>query len=68
MVLTAFQEEILEGIPSKLPAKKEYEVDINHAPKRKKILSEEERKLAIVNALRYFHPKDHAVLSKEFAE
>jgi urocanate hydratase len=68
MVLTAFQEEILEGIPSQLPAKKEYEVDINHAPKRKKILSEEERKLAIVNALRYFHPKDHAVLSKEFAE
>jgi urocanate hydratase len=68
MVLTAFQEEILEGIPSQLPAKKEYELDINHAPKRKKILSEEERKLAIVNALRYFHPKDHVVLSKEFAE
>jgi urocanate hydratase len=68
MVLTAFKEEILEGIPSQLPAKKEYELDINHAPKRKKVLSEEERKLAIVNALRYFHPKDHAVLSKEFAE
>lgn len=68
MVLTAFQEEVLEGIPSQLPPKQEYDLTINHAPKRKKILSEEERKLAIVNALRYFHPKDHAELSSEFAE
>lgn len=68
MVLTAFQEEVLEGIPSQLPPNQEYDPTINHAPKRKKILSEEERKLAIVNALRYFHPKDHAELSAEFAE
>lgn len=67
MILTAFQEEVLEGIPSQLPPKQEYDPTINHAPKRKKILSEEERKLAIVNALRYFHPKDHSELSEEFA-
>jgi urocanate hydratase len=64
----SFKEQITEGIPTELPSPKRYEVDINHAPKRKEILSEEEKKLALRNALRYFEPKDHAVLLPEFKE
>ena len=67
-VIRTFQEQIQEGIPSVLPQPKRYETEINHAPKRKEILSAEEKKLALRNALRYFEPKDHAVLVKEFAE
>lgn len=63
-----FQEQILEGIPAELPAKKTYEPQINHAPKRKEILTEEEKKLALKNALRYFEPKHHASLIPEFKE
>jgi len=63
-----FQEQIKEGIPSVLPQPKRFETEINHAPKRKEILSAEEKKLALRNALRYFEPKDHAVLIKEFSE
>jgi len=63
-----FQKEILAGIPDVLPAPKPYDPTINHAPKRKDILSEEEKVLAIRNALRYFPAKHHAVLAKEFAE
>lgn len=63
-----FQEQILEGIPSVLPQAKPYESTINHAPKRKEILSNEEKKLALKNALRYFEPKHHAELIKEFSE
>jgi len=63
-----FQEQIQEGIPSVLPQPKQFETAINHAPKRKEILSPEEKKLALRNALRYFEPKDHAVLIKEFSE
>jgi urocanate hydratase len=61
-----FQEQILQGIPSVLPNPKPYEVEINHAPKRKEILSDEEKKLALKNALRYFEPKHHAELLPEF--
>ena len=61
-----FQEQILTGIPSSLPAKKGYDTTINHAPKRKKILSPEEEKLALQNALRYFEPRHHAILLPEF--
>lgn len=61
-----FQEQILEGIPSVLPQPKPYESKINHAPKRKEILTIEEKKLAITNALRYFEPKHHAELIPEF--
>jgi len=61
-----FQEQILQGIPSVLPNPKPYEVEINHAPKRKEILSDEEKKLALKNALRYFEPKHHAELIPEF--
>jgi len=61
-----FQEEILQGIPSELPNVKPYETEINHAPKRKEILSLEEKKLALKNALRYFEAEHHATLLPEF--
>jgi urocanate hydratase len=61
-----FKEQILEGIPAVLPNPKPYEKEINHAPKRKEILSEDEKKLALKNALRYFEPKHHAELIPEF--
>jgi len=61
-----FQEQILQGIPSVLPNPKPYETEINHAPKRKEILSNEEKKLALKNALRYFDTKHHAELIPEF--
>ncbi|TPD65751.1 urocanate hydratase [Flavobacterium microcysteis] len=63
-----FQEQIQQGIPSVLPQPKPYETTINHAPKRKEILSAEEKKLAIRNALRYFEAKHHDVLAKEFRD
>lgn len=63
-----FKEQILQGIPSELPAKKAYETHINHAPKRKEILNEEEKTLALRNALRYFDKKHHATLLPEFRE
>ncbi|MFL0352058.1 urocanate hydratase [Xanthomarina sp. GH4-25] len=61
-----FQEQILEGIPSNLPQVKTYDASINHAPKRKDILTVEEKKLAIQNALRYFDAKHHKTLLPEF--
>ncbi|MGM0565165.1 MAG: urocanate hydratase [Bacteroidota bacterium] len=63
-----FKEAILEGIPDDLPGKAEYDPDINHAPVRKEILTPEEKRLAVENALRYFPAKHHDVLAKEFAE
>jgi len=66
--MTDFQKQILEGIPDVLPPKKEYDLSINHAPKRKEILSEAEKRLAIRNALRYFPAKHHKELSAEFAD
>ncbi|WP_127844826.1 urocanate hydratase [Psychroflexus aestuariivivens] len=66
--MQTFQEEILEGIPSKLPLPKAYDENINHAPKRKKILSKTEEVLALKNALRYFETEHHEVLLKEFKE
>ena len=63
-----FQKEILAGIPDELPCVKEYDLTVNHAPKRKDILTKEEKKLALKNALRYFPAKHHAVLAPEFAE
>ena len=63
-----FKELILQGIPTEMPAKRAYPEGINRAPKRKDILTPEEKQLAIRNALRYF-PKDwHAELAKEFAQ
>ncbi|MCV9926580.1 urocanate hydratase [Flavobacterium sp. LS1R49] len=63
-----FQEQIQQGIPSILPPKATYDLAINHAPKRKAILSAEEKKLALKNALRYFEPQHHAELITEFSE
>ncbi len=65
---TEFKNLILQGIPDELPQPKPYDPNVNHAPKRKDILSKEEKKLAIRNALRYFPAKHHAVLAKEFAQ
>ena len=61
-----FQEQIQQGIPNELPSIKPYDSQINHAPKRKEILTEEEKKLALKNALRYFDQKFHAELLPEF--
>jgi urocanate hydratase len=66
--LKDFQEAVLAGIPAELPQPKPYDKNINHAPARKAILNPAEKKLAIKNALRYFDPKHHEVLAKEFAE
>ncbi|EPR72728.1 Urocanate hydratase [Winogradskyella psychrotolerans RS-3] len=62
----SFKDQILEGIPNILPEPKPYDASINHAPKRKAILSAEEEKLALRNALRYFDKKDHKTLLPEF--
>jgi len=59
---------ILAGIPSELPDPKAFDVNINHAPKRKDILTTDEKKLAVRNALRYFDSKHHATLAPEFAQ
>ena len=61
-----FKDQILEGIPNILPQVKAYDTLINHAPKRKAILSTEEEKLALRNALRYFDKEHHKVLLPEF--
>ncbi len=68
MNLDLFRTAIVEGIPSELPERKEYDTSLNHAPKRKDILTIEEKKLAVRNALRYFPVKFHKELAKEFAE
>lgn len=63
-----FKRLILQGIPDELPEPKPIDLSINHAPVRKDILTREEKKLALKNALRYFPPKHHQVLAKEFAQ
>ena len=63
-----FREDILGGIPDILPSPKPYDTAVNHAPKRKDILSPEEKVLALRNALRYFPAKHHEVLCREFSE
>ena len=68
MTLQEFQADIRAGIPDTLPAPKPYDPTINHAPKRKEILTEEEKVLALKNALRYFPAKHHKMLAKEFLE
>ncbi len=63
-----FKAQIQQGIPDVLPSVKKYELDINHAPKRKSILSADEKKLALRNALRYFDERHHKTLLPEFAD
>ena len=68
MTLDAFRKEITEGIPTIVPETQEYDVTINHAPKRKEVLSTDEKKLALKNALRYFPKEQHSILAPEFAQ
>ncbi|TMO87157.1 urocanate hydratase [Pseudoalteromonas spongiae] len=68
MNLQEFQNSIKQGIPSELPAAKAYPAGANRAPKRKDILSVEEKQLAVRNALRYFPKEWHAELAEEFAQ
>lgn len=68
MNLTAFQVDIRQGIPAVLPPKKTYDPDVNHAPRRKDILTPEEKKLALKNALRYFPKAFHRELAAEFMD
>lgn len=64
----SFQDQLLQGIPAVLPPKKGRNPAISHAPKRKDILSPEEKKLALINALRYFPKEWHSELAIEFLE
>jgi urocanate hydratase len=66
--MSDFQHQICQGIPDVLPAPQAYDASVNHVPKRKNILTAEEKKLALRNALRYFDPNHHAELLPEFAE
>ena len=68
MTTEEFKKEIMLGIPEELPEHPAYDPNINHAPKRKDILTPEEKRLALRNALRYFPKKLHAQLAPEFAE
>ncbi len=68
MTTQQFQQDILQGISSELPTKSEYDFSINHAPKRKQILSKVETRLALENALRYFPKQFHAELAPEFLQ
>ncbi len=68
MKVVDFQNSIAMGIPGALPEARAYDTQVSHAPLRKEILNKEEKKLAVKNALRYFDPKHHNVLAKEFAE
>ena len=63
-----FQSLIRAGIPEELPQPREYDTTVNHAPRRKKILTPEQERLALKNALRYFPERHHAVLAPEFAK
>ncbi len=65
---TAFQNAILKGIPQELPTYRPLSLEISHAPSRKDILTTDEKKLALQNALRYFPEHQHAVLAAEFAQ
>ncbi len=62
-----FKSQVREGIPVSLPEHKPYDPSVNHAPRRRDLLTDEEKKLALRNALRYFPPSLHGVLAPEFA-
>jgi urocanate hydratase len=68
MSVNLFHKDLLQGIPSQVPPKKEFDSEVNHAPKRKDILSNEEKKLALKNALRYFPVDQHAELALDFLD
>src|SRR6188508_1281249 len=64
---TDFRDQILAGIPDVLPIPQERDNALSHAPRRKDILNADGKKLAVRNALRYFHPKHHSILAPEFS-
>ena len=66
--MTEFQQAICAGIPDRIPEARPYDTSINHAPRRKQILTPEQEKLALRNALRYFPADQHAALAPEFAD
>ena len=68
MKTLSFQDEIRAGIPDVLPDMPPYDPEVNHAPKRKDILTPEQKKLALRNALRYFPQHLHPQLAREFAD
>ncbi len=68
MDIQSFQKAILQGIPNELPGPKPYDASLNHAPRRKDILTTAEKKLAVKNALRYFPETFHKILAPEFAK
>ncbi len=68
MTVEEFKKSVAEGIPATLPQAKPYNPEVNHAPKRKKILTPDEERLALRNALRYFPAELHAALAPEFAD
>ncbi|MCB9225154.1 MAG: urocanate hydratase [Crocinitomicaceae bacterium] len=68
MTIEDIKSDICQGIPAEIPAKKLYDQNVNHAPKRKDILTKEEKKLALKNALRYFPKDQHAELAQDFAD
>lgn len=68
MTIQEFQDDIRNGIPEVLPPLKPFDLDVNHAPKRKEILTDAEKELALRNALRYFDAKHHSKLLPEFKE
>ena len=68
MTLKTFKHELMEGIPNELPPAYKFNPNLNHAPKRKDSLNNEEKKLALKNALRYFPKKHHTILAPEFAQ
>ncbi len=68
MTTAEFRQAISQGIPAQIPAAKPYDNEVNHAPRRKKILTPEQERLALKNALRYFPAEQHAALAPEFAD
>jgi urocanate hydratase len=68
MTIEDIKQDIELGVPNEIPPKKNYDPTVNHAPKRKEILTKEEKKLALRNALRYFPKEQHAELLKDFSE
>lgn len=68
MTVEEFKKSVAEGIPAEIPAAKPYDTAVNHAPRRKQILSDDEKKLALKNALRYFPVEQHKDLAPEFAQ
>ncbi len=66
--MSPFKKSILAGIPDQLPSQRPFDSHVSHAPKRKDLLTQEEKKLALRNALRYFKPEQHGVLGPEFLD